>query len=434
MTRHDTPLEVANALAKHAPKRIVRLLEPAVGAGLLLKPFEKLSKKALKRVVCIDIDRKALNEVKSKFNALDARLQTICADFLEWRVVKQSLTGAHLFDCILMNPPFDARKTSFVSVELVSETGTEKVKTSLEAAFVLRALDLLSPKGTLLAILPSSFIASISNTCVRNYLMTVGSVRCVHELPPFTFSGVEGRVYLFVFEKSSRRSSLLLCNHDLNQPQRMTVPRARLTSTARLDYRYYEAVQKYQELKSSSAHLGWKSVSTLAKIYRGSLKSPKGPRRGVHTSDYKDGFWQVSNKKKILKDVSSHGIKREDLLLKRVGRNCSQSLGRVIGHIGESSSDCVLIIRPNNPKASIALLLQLRVVMTSDFGKALFENGTGASYLTEHGICETSVPTRLGRYFVSYLRKYTVAVKNRNFLKMVEIENDLRALLGSAEH
>src|SRR5882724_8247490 len=263
MIRHYTPVEVAHALAKHAPRRMSSLLEPAVGTGLLLRPFERLCQESLKRIVCIDTDAEALQVVTLRFATAGKRFEAICADFLQWSAHESRAKSTDLFDCISMNPPFAGRRNSFVDLDLaieVTSTGAGSKKVPMEIAFMLRSIKLLKPGGRLLAVVPSSLVSSISTTWVRNYLMASGSVRYVHELPSFTFKRVEARVYLFVFEKSLDKRSVILSNHDLAHPLILKVSTSHLIRWPRFDYRFHDALRKYEAVMASSSHLEWRPV------------------------------------------------------------------------------------------------------------------------------------------------------------------------------
>ena len=93
----------------------------------------------------------------------------------------------------------------------------------IEVAFIVRAVRLLNPNGVLLAIVPATLISSFKTSWLRQYLMEIGAVDYVHELPKRTFKGVEARVYLFVYRKSARQRSLVVCNHDLVKPERILI-------------------------------------------------------------------------------------------------------------------------------------------------------------------------------------------------------------------
>src|SRR5882672_9099725 len=281
MTRHDTPIEIAHALAKHAPKQVSSILEPAVGAGALLEPFATRFEKSITRIVGIDIDSSALGLVRSKLGGVANHFEPICEDFLQWSAPDNGEGAKELFDCVVMNPPFSGRRERLVSLDLADEApglGSRICKVPIEVAFVLRAMKLLKAGGRLLAIVPSSLISSSSTAWIRKYLMTTGSIRYIHELPRFTFHRVEARVYLFVYERSKRSKTVLLCNHDLALPMSMQVRVSNLTPLVRLDYGFHAALRSYLALRKSSRKVQWLPISALANVSRGSSPSPEGAR------------------------------------------------------------------------------------------------------------------------------------------------------------
>src|ERR1700730_10842562 len=101
MVRHETPLGIANELARHAPDKIERLLDPAVGTGILLEPFLKVAAKPRYEVFAVERDEKPLNRLSQKFESRCLRLETVADDFLNWaRGFRARKLG--LFDCIVM--------------------------------------------------------------------------------------------------------------------------------------------------------------------------------------------------------------------------------------------------------------------------------------------------------------------------------------------
>ncbi|MDT7543141.1 MAG: hypothetical protein QOE33_3045 [Acidobacteriota bacterium] len=434
MRTYYTPINVAQVLARHVPKNLSRILEPAAGTGTLLEPLAERLRGATKRVVCVDVNNEALERVKSRLGPIIGnRLKVVCSDFLEWSSPTRILKNEQLFDCILMNPPFAGRRENYVSINWAAELpgigeGIHSVPT--EVAFVLRSIRLLRPKGRLLAVVPSSLVSSLSTVWVRNYLLLSGAIRYVHELPRYTFKGLGSRVYLFVYEKAGRKQPLLLSNHDLDEPESIRVREAALTPELRFDYGFHAALRQYKELIGCSKHLGWDELRAVADIYRGIIQSPNGARKALHTYDFNNGFWHLANRKiRIQKDKTERGIKRGDLLMKRVGRICSSSAGKIIGHIGCASSDCLLIIRPNDVAMSLRLLFALRIILGFDFGAQLVERGTGAPYITEKSMLDLVIPLKLANIYHRQYSAYHEAIIRRNFDAMLDIEKRVRYLL-----
>ena len=54
--KYNTPKPIVDIIAKHVPKNIKTLLDPAVGEGSLIYPFIRRNLINIKKVVCIDIE------------------------------------------------------------------------------------------------------------------------------------------------------------------------------------------------------------------------------------------------------------------------------------------------------------------------------------------------------------------------------------------
>jgi tRNA1(Val) A37 N6-methylase TrmN6 len=431
MDRHETPRELAVALARHAPRLVGSILDPCVGTGALLEPLLRRLQKAATNVVCIDADQDVLGEVRTRFEPmLGRRLSLVCQDFLAWPGQSSRSDAADGFDCVVMNPPFAARRADWVRVRLNSaEIGRER-SGPLEAAFVAKAVRELRPGGQLLAIVPSSLVSSARTAWLRRALLEAGAVRCVHELPRYTFSGVESRVYLFLFEKAGEGRPIVLRNHDLAQPQSMRVNVDDLGSETRLDYGFHRANRSYRAIRRRSPRVLWVPLSRLATIYRGEVNSPARSTKVLHTCDYRGGFWWSPHRRRPkARTAPDRRIRAGDILVKRVGRRCSSSIGPVVGHRGGKCSDCVLIIRPNYRTRMTELLFALRVLLASDEGAPLVEQGTGAAYLTERRLRDIDVPIGLSARFPQIYASYTRAIRQRQLSRMTQIENRVRRRL-----
>jgi tRNA1(Val) A37 N6-methylase TrmN6 len=391
--RHDTPEDVAWALARHAPRRFGTILDPSVGTGALLRPLLGAIARNDACVTCVDSDSDALEQVRQTLGGLPRRNVSIVeADFLSW-----SNKIRRRFDCIVMNPPFAGRREDLYRLEAIEDGLVRTRFVSIEAAFVHKALDLLVDYGRLLTVLPCSVVMAESAQWLRDRVFRLGAVRFVHELPPRTFSGVESRMYLCVFEKTSRQKRVMLLNHDLEDPERVSVSLTNKGAKTRLDFGYHRSYQRL-ELAKQVTRYGWQPLRDIVDIFRGDIGSPIGPEQVVHTTDYADGFWWKGKRhnESVFNDPEKR-IRSGDILLKRVGRNCYLTVGRPVGLKGMSCSDCVLILRPKNRTNSAAILLALRVLGATGWTKALLERGTGASYVSHESLLDLQIPTRLGQ-------------------------------------
>jgi len=414
LKRHDTPNDVACELAKHAPRRLQNVLDPAVGAGALLLPMVSQLKKQGSKVYCVDSDAKAICQLERDLRPLvPSGVRYVNADFLSWSQTK----GLPGFDCIVMNPPFAASKSQLRRMRLshdMSDPGGKGRFMPLEAAFVCRAIDLLKDDGRLLAVLPCSIVMSLSTQWLRDLLLKAGAIRFVHELPPRSFPNVESRMYLFVFDKSARQRKIVLFNHDLAAPERLDLWLSKTNPIKRFDFGYHRAAENLHGLMSHE-RFGWQRLTELAVILRGDIASPLGPTLAVHTSDYANGFWRRSERhQKSTSRDPEHTIQRADLLVKRVGRNCHKTFGRPLSLQGMPCSDCVLIVRPRDFGISTRLLFSLQTLFELTWSKPLLERGTGASYVSHESLLEMSIPTRLDECFPKTYASFVAAQKGRS--------------------
>lgn len=432
--QYDTPSEVAKALARHAPKYIENLLDPAVGNGALLDPILNRLSASPKRVVCIDSNRDLLVGLQEKLKEhLGRSLKLINADFLEWSSPSNMRYRQLPFDCIVMNPPFMGRKNGLVKVDLGADfpnIGSASHFAPIEVAFVLRAAKLLKPGGRLLAVVPLSLVGSITTRWAREFLLRFGAVRYVHELPRFTFRHLEARTYLFIFERGRESRTVVLCNHDLARPKRLFVTNTDLPPETRFDYSFHKAFKWYKSLTSFFPQLGWSKVTDVASIHRGSVDAVARGHGVLHTCHYSDGFWKLpKDNGRFRRDRSPKGVRKGDLLVKRVGRDCASSIGKVACHQGVACSDCILIIRPKETALSTRLLFALRVVLAWRGGVPLIQRTTGASYLTAKELSRLSIPLGLADQFPQEYADYKSAVAERQIDAMLSIEHLIRRSL-----
>jgi tRNA1(Val) A37 N6-methylase TrmN6 len=434
MKTYYTPLQAAQVLIKHVPRSIKSILEPSVGQGVLLEPIVERFGNQLNKVFCVDIDSTVTKDVSLKFKSnLKNSLQIINADFLEW--AKVNSTKEFEFDCAIMNPPYSGKLENWRKTNIsddLKEPLNRNRSVPLEGAFLINTLKFIKPGGTLLGVFPSSLISSERTNWLRKYLINEGSVKYVHELPRFTFKGVEARVYLFVYKKkANRQGNFIACNHDLLKPEKIIIPKNILLKEGRFDFSFYQSTLCFEELKNKSQNLVWKKIKDIAFIFRGSIKSPQGKKEGVHTNNFINGFWLKNNKPyKTSKRLSERKVYKGDILVKRVGRFCSQSFGLTSQLAGFFCSDCILIIRSKKVITSWQLLFTFRVMFSWKGGKHLIEKGTGACYLTAKTLREIQVPVGLANSNPSIFKEYKKAIKNKSLKKMIVLETKIRQKYG----
>jgi tRNA1(Val) A37 N6-methylase TrmN6 len=425
MPPYYTPNDVARALAKHTPRKITRLLEPAVGTGILLEPLKQRLYSS--EITCIDRDSEALAQLRLRFSPLFwPKLKIVQGDFLKWSDKVKCRSDEDGFDCVLMNPPFVAKRSEFVDLDCVREMpgiGEDIKRVPVEVAFIIKAIRLLRPGGRLLAVVPSSIVTSLSTTWLRDYLLQVGSVRYVHELPRYTFKEVSARVYLFVYQKQAKQHSVLLLNHDLAKPESILISKVELKGDLRLDYSFHSARRQLDELIKMRRRLMWRPIRAVAKVLRGHIKSPAGAQFAVHTTSYNGGFWELGSRGQYLArgDTEQH-IKSGDLMIARVGKNCSSSCGIVTNAAGYAASDCVIMIRPHEQRARLKLLFAIRTTFGMEITPSLIERGTGAPYLTVAELPHVMIPINLADIYQRDFSKYCLSVRRKRLEEMKNIE------------
>lgn len=218
-------------------------------------------------------------------------------------------------------------------------------------------------------------------------------------------------------------------NHDLAKPNTLRVELKGLLPGSRLDYQWNKAVALLQALETRRPRLKWHELGDLVTILRGEINSPEGAQTAIHTIHYDNGFWRCSAAKNLTKSTSNRSIRTNDLLLRRVGRNCSKSLGSVIDINGYAASDCITIIRPKKFADKLSIMFAFRVLFGGDVGSSLLECGAGASYLTNSHLGKARVPINLASHFRSIFSSYKIAVRKRNFPEMLRLESHTRNVL-----
>src|ERR1700733_12645354 len=401
MDRHDTPLEVARVLFRHSPKVIKRLLDPCVGSGALVKPF-LVSTKTLS-ISCVDIDPKVKKELAVS-SRKDKRIQVVQADFLRW-ANKPTLIGE--FDCVVMNPPFAARPQHQVQLRRNTSGGNQRTgSVPTEMAFLFKSMSLLITGGKLLAVVPASVIASASGTWLREHMMRSGAIRIVHELTPRTFSGVEGRMYLLVYESGATQTTVTLRNHRLRNPDELKIRPATSDGGLRLDFAFHESQGWLRTLRRIEG-LRWQKTSDLATVWRGQVKSPVKSPSILHTTNLKSLVPKRRYK------IGTNPVKMGDIVCKRVARSCAESFIMYQHTLPVSASDCLLVFRPNRNVNRYALLFAIRVLVASRRGAALVEKGLSATYLTIDELSALQIPISLADRFPDEFRRFKTAVKRR---------------------
>jgi len=114
-----------------------------------------------------------------------------------------------------------------------------------------------------------------------------------------------------------------------------------------------------------------------------------------------------------------------DILLKRVGRDCSRSFGFIVGSNLIPCSDCVYIIKPHDPMSHNKILFAIRCISGLNYFPARLERGVGARYIVLSDILQLKIPCSISECFPKQFADYCDAISNQNSKVMVAIENDI---------
>ena len=405
---YDTPAHLAKQLVRHAPKRIFRLLEPAVGKGALLNPLLRKFERQNTHVVCVDTDANALTELRQGFGDRKFQRDYINQDFLQWGIEQ----GSESFDCVLMNPPFAASRTDCRTLDFVcinSHVTQPAAPIPVEAAFLCLAHRLLAPGGRLLSVLPCSIVMSESLQWLRQFLCKTGSIEYVYEYPTRTFKDVDSKVFLLVFKKGTRRRSVRLVRSETDGIHRLSLP-LEGEAPSRLDYDFHHSCMQMQKLMHNT-NLKWIPLGKVARIFRGTVSSAPRPAGVVHSTDFSRGMWRRPLDEASVA-VCRGRIRFNDLLIRRVGRNSHLTLG--IAHLvaGKLATDCVFVIRPNDDIASFSLYFAIKSIMGLDWIASLLERGTGARYFCKSSLEQLPVPLAVPSVYVHNFRSFLLAYAN----------------------
>ena len=414
--RHDTPAHVAAILARFIPSPCRSVLDPAVGSGILVEQF--LRKQGCGRIECIDVDRDAILNLAScrRFSKVKVRL----ADFVQWASSAGS-GNRKRFDCIVMNPPFAGTKDKLVPIVLPD---SRSAYVPIKAAFVFRSLRLLRAGGRLISIVPASIISGTSMAWLRALLMRSGNVLRVHELPNWTFSGVDGKIYILVYEHGQPQRSLAVCNHRLISPDVIRVKKSRAESLARWDFGYVHA-RRWHESLPRCHDLTWTALGDACEVSRGRIESPIIDAVVLHTTNLSRARFPSLEDEPVVCDVQPG-----DLIMKRVGRKSAFSPVLFRGSSPVQASDCVLRIRPVEHISPIELLFALRTIVSWPSGAALIERGVGAKYVTVNDLRSIEIPMSLGKMFPGLLRQYKTLIADRRWRELPTVEARARKALS----
>lgn len=356
---YPTPDQIVKLIRKHIPGSVRTVLEPAVGEGALLDALGSLKEKVL--LTLVEVDKKRIELIRTAFQSA----HIVNDDFLHWSTYQSDLK----FDLIITNPPFSARKDHLVSFE-----GKRR---PIEFAFIMRCLQMLSDKGTLIAIVPGSLMNSDNCEEFRALLLNKGNLKYVYQLPARSFSQTEGSFFLLVFKNSGTTHSVRLRHAELGKVSELNIPEnVLMASKYRFDFLHYQGRNIFEQLYSNLPPLAWAELGNISRIKRGSFRSNYKDDHLIHTTSFSKDLVIGNLRKELLNDPNFYSV-----AVQRVSRNACFSFSLIENSLVNSCTDCVIVFSFSSMSPLRALFF-LRGLFANDCGSRFLMKGTGAKFLS----------------------------------------------------
>ena len=273
-------------------------------------------------------------------------------------------------DLVMLNPPFTCRGGTRFRVDHQGMV----FQCSLAAAFVLTAIQYLAPNGTLIALLPASFLRSEKDEHVLRYL---GCISHWEE---------KLRLEAGTFPECAARTALLALT--LHEGPRVAVSPPSSNTRLRPNAPRVKLVRGHIPMNSLVAkEIGKGQLATLSRF--------------VHTTNISEGMAHP-----VLRFLPNVGrrVVGPAVLLPRVGKPTQSKLALFTSPRSISLSDCVIAMECDNLRRAEALLADLRKHWRT---LSAAYSGTGAPYITVralatllHGIgyrVDTPVDKKIGQ-------------------------------------
>jgi SAM-dependent methyltransferase len=335
-----TPFPIALRICAYASiNRPGRIGDLACGDGSLLVAAAQRWPSA--HLIANDVSRTALRTTGERCSLAISTSQDILKVASDANSINR-VRRLWSVDLILLNPPFSARVKHRHPVAFGVEL---RAMVSQSAAFLLTAAQLLRPTGELIAVMPSSFLASARDQVARDLLEGMGDVTILEYLPRDAFEGC--RAESVVLRLTRRRAATTTLIPDARAPQ--------------------------SEIAISRNIVG---------IIRGNVKVHEtqagqvGRRRFVHTTDISDGS---ATPRLLILPAGARYLKGAAVLIPRVGQRALSKISSVSFAYPVALSDCLFALETDSaPNAEL-----LRSDIVSNWH--IFEReyvGTGAPHLT----------------------------------------------------
>lgn len=415
MKAHYTPQHLIPKIKQHLPKKFKNILEPSVGDGALLEAISNSCGND-RSVLAFDISEQATASIRERFEAKFDSISIHNRCFIDWYNCAEFKPS---FDLILTNPPFSAKRNTWIDFE--------GRKAPIEIAFLKSCVNLLDHNGTLIAILPKSIVSG-SQQCsvnIREYLFLYLDVKYCYELTEYEFPSIEGQFYLLIAQKRKQSGSVSIRSFEKRE---LVVSVSDLRSSLyRIDYSYVNSRKVIQKIHSNPSYRE-NILGDISTIYRGSVEPPYNKSAIIHSTTYCSS-WNVSTPTIFNKHDQQVYATNGDILVKRVGRGCLKSFGILSIRRKQLASDCILIIRPNADIDSYQLLFSLRVLYSGSVGTSYLQRGTGAKYITADDLSRVPIILNLFSIYSAEFLAWRNLEKLERIDKMEEIEDAISKII-----
>lgn len=328
-----TPMPLADKLVSYViEKDITKVIDFCVGDGVLLKAVRKRFGNV--QLFGTDISDEVIDKI-AKENT-DWTLG-VC-DFRNSESVKELDFLKHeKFDLIMFNPPFTCKGSCIEHINIENK----EFKVSTAMAFVMSALEFLSPQGGIYAILPISCVYSQKDRAAWHYLQTHYNA-CVLEEPTRVCFG----------DKCSPNIALVYMGNRTRQGYNT------------------DLIADFSSLNIISV------VRGCTRMQNPAYSNRKKALPLIHTTNIQEG--EIVNLKRVLSG-SQQTIDGYGVVIPRVCNPNPKKIALLDGRSQYVLSDCIIVLRTSSMEE--AMIARKYIIDNWSLFVNLYK-GTGAQYTT----------------------------------------------------
>ncbi len=356
-------------------------------------------------VAGFDIDQALIDHCKSRFGGSGTFncVDTLRTNLPDIRDMFGSKSYTHPVNLALSNPPFGTTAAEELAPDLLDTLSAHKLvwtdgtggyQVLTEAAFFLRNLGLVDNGGYVAILLPEGVVSGMKTESFRRFLLTHTKIRLVLSLPINSFNSSEARISLVIAQKSTvkaeRTGKVHLGSVDGDTESMPSVAVNQRDLLLRMDPAYHIMTAKLKKVLNEFKPLGryLDSCTRGYGFYGGdrSLLTCDGDFQYIHSIDIRDFVIEKSAQrlmvdKKLGKQHPRALIRKDDVLLVRVGKGCAGKCAISTWATNAFASDCVYVLRSKRVD-----LYYLCLYLNTPFAKKYFNacaRGVCSRYITK---------------------------------------------------